>query len=214
MAFFALLAAEIYWKNIPIFLVIALFFAATVLPGLFKDRVQNLFSSRAVLEFTADGINITEYHLRKDILLNSYSINWCDVSAYKYYDAGRSDIVNLKFYFRNGESKLLKFREDVDIDDAIADENSLWGILHTCIKNYNNSANDKIGLKRFFINTRAGDLFIWSVAVICALAFCIHLRFHEKAPFIWLALGALDTFIFISLKKKYRLIYDKMIALN
>ena len=211
-----LLILHVQYNIIPIIILLIPFYAILIILGLFTSQTQNLFSRRAVLEFYDDRLDVAEYHLKNDTLLNNYSISWADINSYQYYDAGRGDIINLKLYFNNGKSKLMKFRgENISINEAIANENSLFRILHSFIKNYNSKSNDhKIYFREFFMMTNGGYIFIWGIPIACAITFLIRLSLNDKAAFIWLFVGLMLTPMFVALKKKHTTTYDKIIALG
>ena len=211
-----LLILKVQYNMIPAIIVLIPYFAAVIIPGFFMSQTQNLFSRRVVLEFNDDQLDVTEYRLKNDILLNRYSVSWADVNAYQYYDAGRGDIVNLKLYFNSGKNKLMKFRgENISINEAIANESSLFGILHSFIKNYNSKSNGhKIYFRKFFMMTTGGYIFIWGIPIAGAVTFLIQLSLHKKEAFIWLFVGLLITAMFVALKKKHTITYNKIIALG
>jgi len=188
----------------------------TLVLALFMTRIQNFFSRRAELDFNDEGLNITEYHLKSGVLLNNYSINWADMNSYQYYDSGSGDAINLKLYFNNGKSKLLKFRgENISFDEALADENSLFRILQSFIKNYNDtSGGHMISFHKFFIIRGSGNILIWSWSIIGIALFIDNLLSNGKAPFVWLFAGPIFTLMFMALKRKYNGIYDRIVALG
>ena len=211
-----LVAVHLEYHIIPAILVVAPYLVVLLVPLLFTRSVRDLFSTRVVLDFTDDHLIITEYNLKNGTLLRTYSISWADINSYQYYDAGKGDIVNLKLYFNNGRSRLLKFRgENILINEAMANEDSLFMVVHSFTKSYNSRSNDhKIYFRKFFMMTAGGAIFTWVIPLGFAAIALILFALHKKAPFIWLVPGLVITPTFITLKKKQTATYQKIIALG
>ena len=157
--FFILLGTHNYLPVVPVNAMFAFYLCITLLPFLFASNIQDLFSRRAELEFLTDCLNITEYHLKNGDLKNHYSIRWADLISYKYYNAGKVDIVNLKFYFKNGKSKLLKFRgEKKRMENASENEISLRSLIESSIEEYNSRSNEVASTVHKLFRTSARSL--------------------------------------------------------
>lgn len=190
------------------------FALGAILPFAFGKKIKRWFTRRYFLEFNDSSFLITKYQFNNDVVSKQLNIKWCDIISYKFNFGGSKNTI-LNIYLRKGGSKVLNFKENKTLQEAINGE-SIFTIFRTYVKRYNTDkdVDDRIVLNKGILNSRAGTIIIYSEIGIIIGGFIFHLFMHPQSSFLTLFLGlGLVIQLFIR-RNQDKDLYDKISKLD